>query len=70
MKVGDIVPERWRNPEGIKAEYPYTFAHNLEGYLIWHRETGEVIYIIPGLGAPAYRKAYETCRVFNGEYNG
>lgn len=45
-KLGDIIPEHFRNCGGsLGLQYPYICAHDLEQWIIWHRHTGEVVYI-------------------------
>ena len=66
-KIGDHVAEGYRNPDSISdLEYPYTFAPNIEQYLIWHRDTGEIVWTVNRLGEEAYREARKICYQFNG----
>lgn len=67
-KVGDVVPAQFRNCGGSYGlEYPYIFANVAGQYIIWHRNSGEVVYIeeskFPALHQ--YRCA-EECQRRNG----
>jgi hypothetical protein len=67
-KIGDIVPSQFRNCGGSYGlEYPYIFANVAGQYIIWHRHSGEVVYIetskFPALHQ--YRCA-EECQRRNG----
>ena len=65
MQVGQYVAEDMRNPPGTSdLEYPYTFAHNIDGYLVWHRDTGEIVWFVAPLGEEGYRQAREQCFAF------
>ena len=65
-QIGDVVVEEYRNPDGLSdLEYPYAFAHDDMQYFIWHRETGEIVWIRQ-LDDKSYLIAYDMCRKFNG----
>jgi hypothetical protein len=68
QKVGGFVNEIVRNEgSSLGLGYPYVFHHNLEFYLIWHRETGEIVWVGEEgvLGAVGYNIAWHKCEEFN-----
>jgi hypothetical protein len=67
-KVGDIIPEHFRNcGASLGLQYSYIYAHDLQNWIIWHRHTGEIVYIEeePNLIVAEY-KCSDKCHELNG----
>lgn len=68
-QIGEFVNETVRNAaSSLGLEYPYVFAHNLEQYLIWHRDTGEIVWLgeYDLLGQLGYSAAWKEAERLNG----
>jgi hypothetical protein len=68
-QIGEYVNELVRNEAAsLGLEYPYVFAHNLEQYLIWHRDTGEIVWCGEEglLGSRGYQVTWKKAQELNG----
>ena len=67
-RVGDIVAEVFRNcGASWGLEYPYIHAHDLRNWIIWHRHTGEVVYVETETNPTVAKLLCEKkCRALNG----
>jgi hypothetical protein len=68
-QVGDHIDSIAKgSAEFMRWEYPYVFAHNLEQYLIWHRDTGEIVWCGEEglLGTVGYQAAWSVAKELNG----
>jgi hypothetical protein len=68
-KIGEFIHETVRNEAAsLGLEYPYVFAHNLEQYLVWHRTTGEIVWVGEEglLGSLGYSAAWKKAEELNG----
>lgn len=67
--VGDTVNSLVRDSgASLGLEYPYVFAHDLDAYLIWHRDTGLVMWVGEEgvLGQVGYQIAWKKAIELNG----
>lgn len=59
---GDIIPKQFRNcGYSLGLKYPYIYAHDLEDWIVWHRETGIVASVERSEG-----DADTACHMLNG----
>ena len=68
-KIGDIIPAHFRNcGASLGLQYPYIYAHDLRQWIIWHRETGEVVHVEPDDQHPcvAESNCSQKCHAING----
>jgi asparagine synthetase B (glutamine-hydrolysing) len=64
--VGDHVGEVCMAiADASDLEYPYTFSANMYQYLVWDRNTGEIVWTNDSLGVEAFHLARDTCSTYN-----
>ncbi len=68
-RVGDVIKKRLRNNGySLGLEFPYIYyKHGQSQWIVWHRHTGEVVYISPSENIyEAEKQASNECHRLNG----
>lgn len=66
-QVGDYVTQHVYDLSQNLLEWPYVFCHNIDEYFIFHKDTGEVVWVGETglLGVQGHNVARITADTFN-----